>query len=340
MTANPTTWPGGTIRYAADGTPTYHIRRTLRGRRYEVSTRCATLRGALVELSRFEADPEAYIKKPEPVARPVVMDSRLVTDYLRWCCETRQPTIEYVREKQRILELWRQALAGRDLRSLRVTDLVQILDSHPVGRQRRNAIAFIKHLYTWLITVRFLVESHQNPSAALRVPQSDPNRRAKQVKRLTPETLTAVRPHLADRWRDCLDVLSGTGIHITELDRFARAGQVLHTLQGKVLQIPKHKRGGEFRVAVTEETAETAARVRAEGGFNKSRFHGAIQRACEAAGVEAFAPGQLRHTVASYAVEAGASMEAVSTFLNHATLETTKRFYARHAIPAKVPTMR
>jgi site-specific recombinase XerD len=338
-----TVWQGGAVRYAADGVPTYHIRRTVRGKRYEVSTRCTTLRGALAELNRFEADPEAYVKKPEPsVLTVIALDSRVIDAYLEWCQATKESTPEWLAQKSRVLHRWADALRGRDLRALRVTELVAILDAPAsrLGDHRRDSIATIKHLYTYLITVRFQVEAHQNPTAALRVPQSNPNKRAKQFKVVMHETLTAVRPHLSTRWLDCLDLLSGTGMHITELNRFAREGVILQTLKGTALRVPKHKRGGEFRVAVTPEIAETAARVRDAGSFSPFRFWQALQKACTAAGVERFAPGQMRHTVATYAIENGAAMEAVSTYLHHATLETTKRFYARHATPAKVPTQR
>jgi enoyl-CoA hydratase len=40
------------------------------------------------------------------------------------------------------------------------------------------------------------------------------------------------------------------------------------------------------------------------------------------------------------AFAAGADIGAVSTFLGHRTLATTKKFYATHAAPAKVPTIR
>lgn len=341
ISERPATWQGGAVRYADDGTACYHIRRTVRGKRYEVSTRCSTLRGALSELSRFESDPEAYVKKPEPSVRAVHLDARLIEPYLTWCQETKDSTPEWLAQKRRVLNQWADALRGRDLRALRPVELVALLDGPgPLGRHRRDSIAVIKHFYTWLVTVRFQVEAHQNPTAALRVPQSNPNKRSKQLKRVKDETLSAVRSHLSARWLDCLDVLQGTGMHITELNRFAREGTVLRTVRGMALHAPQHKRGGDFRVAVTEPVAEAASRVREAGGFNPYRFWAAIQKACDAACVERFAPGQMRHTVAAYAVENGADMEAVSTYLNHATLETTKRFYARHALPAKVPTPR
>ncbi len=36
---------------------------------------------------------------------------------------------------------------------------------------------------------------------------------------------------------------------------------------------------------------------------------------------------------------AGAPIESIATFLNHQSPETTRRFYATHGVPARVPTL-
>jgi len=56
-------------------------------------------------------------------------------------------------------------------------------------------------------------------------------------------------------------------------------------------------------------------------------------------GVEPFGPGVLRHSVATLAVNSGASPAAVAAFLNHRSPRTTLRFYATLATPVKVPAL-
>jgi hypothetical protein len=55
--------------------------------------------------------------------------------------------------------------------------------------------------------------------------------------------------------------------------------------------------------------------------------------------VTPFGAGQFRHTVATWALEAGAPIESIATFLNHQSPETTRRFNATHGVPARVPTL-
>ncbi|PTL79232.1 hypothetical protein [Vitiosangium sp. GDMCC 1.1324] len=54
------TWEGGFIRHDSRGRKVYVIRRMINGRSYKVSTRATTLRAAMEQLKRFEADPEHY----------------------------------------------------------------------------------------------------------------------------------------------------------------------------------------------------------------------------------------------------------------------------------------
>jgi hypothetical protein len=51
-------WEGSRVWQDRDGHRTYVIRRQVGGKRYEVSTRCTRLRAALVQLEKFEQDPE------------------------------------------------------------------------------------------------------------------------------------------------------------------------------------------------------------------------------------------------------------------------------------------
>jgi integrase len=56
-------------------------------------------------------------------------------------------------------------------------------------------------------------------------------------------------------------------------------------------------------------------------------------------GIPVFTPGRLRHSVATWAIEAGADPASLAAFLGHKSPRTTRRFYATHASPPKVPTL-
>ncbi len=75
------------------------------------------------------------------------------------------------------------------------------------------------------------------------------------------------------------------------------------------------------------------------GMLNQRRFEKAVKGACLAAKIPPFTPGRLRHSIATHAINSGADMAAVASFLNHKSPRTTARFYATLATPAKVPTL-
>lgn len=86
---------------------------------------------------------------------------------------------------------------------------------------------------------------------------------------------------------------------------------------------------------VSAETAEAVARLQRYGGFGASRLMRAIKDACTKAKVTPWAPGALRHSAATWLIEAGGTIDAVATYLNH-DIETLKRFYSAAAIPRPV----
>ena len=91
---------------------------------------------------------------------------------------------------------------------------------------------------------------------------------------------------------------------------------------------------------------QSAKVVRARGALGHSQFTEVVMRACRAVkrpdggvGIPAFGPGQFRHSVATWAIQAGANPAAVAAFLGHRSPQTTRRFYATHAVTEKVPTL-
>lgn len=76
--------------------------------------------------------------------------------------------------------------------------------------------------------------------------------------------------------------------------------------------------------------------MRLQEGAVFDYFH--LRRQFEATGAT-FKPGYLRHSVATWAINSGADPGKVAAFLGHRSPATTKKFYATHSVPMKVPTM-
>lgn len=147
---------------------------------------------------------------------------------------------------------------------------------------------------------------------------------------------------------------AGTGWHTTEVVRFAAAGTIeplpksMKVENGAVgvLVCPLHKSGDVHRTAVSAEVLDAAKRLRAHGAFSREWYDRAVRSACETVkrpddevGIPVFTPGRFRHSLATWAFEAGADPYAVSAFLGHKSPQTTKRFYATLATVPKVPTL-
>ena len=107
-----------------------------------------------------------------------------------------------------------------------------------------------------------------------------------------------------------------------------------------VLVGPQTKSGEPLRTAVSAEVLEAGKRLLARGSLSFEKYGLAIKGACNAAGIPPFTPGRFRHSVATWAIEKGADPATVAAFLNHKSPATTRRFYATHAVPTKVPTLR
>ncbi len=172
------------------------------------------------------------------------------------------------------------------------------------------------------------------------------------VLQLVPANETAKEPRDGP-WSDALTVQAGTGWHTTEVVRFAATGSIEplpKTVQqdgvAGVLVCSEHKSGEPIRTRVSTAVVDAAKRLLAHGAISREWYDRAVRDACAAVkrpdgkiGIPVFTPGRLRHSVATWAIEAGADPASVAAFLGHKSPRTTRRFYATHASPAKVPTL-
>lgn len=346
-------WGGGRAWQAPDRTITYYIRRTVNGRAYDVSTRATTRAAAEKQLARFEADPSAYSPGGDS-PDPIYLDAQLAEEFLRWSLETRGNSPKYVKDQRHVLAWWADRLAGVDLRRCHLNDRILPALKGQAGRQPK--IAALKVLYAWLRTEVHRITTAEDPTfGQLKVPQSKPEQ-ARRVKAIPREHVELVIENLAsDRWRDLVRVLAGTGMHVSELERFAAGGSIEPLPRNAdrrddgsagVIVIEKTKAGDPLRVAVSPAVLAAARRVLDAGPFDRQKLDKAIRSACAVVkrpdgkiGIPAFGPGQFRHSVATWAIDAGADPALVSAYLNHKSPRTTRRFYSTHATPAKVPTI-
>jgi integrase len=344
----------GFIRHDAAGEPVYVIRKQIGTHRYTVSTGKHDEREALLEWLEFQKDPAIYSPDRRPRWRePVRLDlgdkdgSYLIREFLDW---SRKPSPEgagnthtWVHDQRVYLEWWAKVLGPVDLRKVTTEQIVRALGGQPA---RYHRLAVLRRLYSWLRRVVHRISTAEDPVyGQLSIPPPEPAQ-WKKSKVIPDGHFELAREHLAEPWRSMLDVQAGTGAHVTEVMRFAAGGSVEPVPPGRnddaasVLVFPEHKSGGTFRVAVTQETAEAAERVLKHGTFSRKWYEDAIKGACKAAHIPTFTPARLRHTIATRAVNSGASVAAVGAFLHHRSPRTTARWYATLAAPEKINTLR
>ncbi|MFE8600244.1 tyrosine-type recombinase/integrase [Archangium violaceum] len=303
---------------------------------YEISTRATSSRAAHEHLVRFQADPDGYKHAPPPDAprAGLVLTDDLAIAFLTWSRDAKKNTPRWVRDQQRALIWWQERFAGADLRAVKTARLLAALDG---ASGRKQLIATLKAFYAWLRTERHVITTAEDPTyGQLKVPQSRPKQETMQ-KAISREEYERALGTLTGWQRDALEVLGGTGWHFTELVRFAHAGAVeAHPMQpgARVLACPQTKGGAPLRTQVSAPVAAAAERLRGRAELDYFRFRDGLK----AAGAT-FNPGYLRHSVASWAINAGADPAAVAAFLGHKSPATTRKFYATHAVPAKVPTL-
>jgi hypothetical protein len=328
-------WEGGEVLRLKDGTRSYFVTRIIRGRRFRFSTRARTLPEARAVYRRFIADPDGFqlVAPPaDPRHGPIFLDDDLVAAFLAHS-DAKGNTRAWIRRQRSHLCVLQNALEGEDLRRL---GLGRVL---PLVAANTHRIAILKTLYAWLRKTEHLLTAAEDPTfGVLSVPQRKPSERRIVDKAIPREHIRRAARFLVGRWSALLTLQGGTGIHTTELQRFARSGRLLSYVGPQrrakaVMVVPLHKNGDEHRVALNSALLAAAKRVLEGGPFTYQAYHRNVRRACLKAQVPAFTPGRMRHTVATELVNAGADMASVSTFLGHRTPQTTRAWYARFATP-------
>jgi hypothetical protein len=370
-------WCGGRISRDSRGRNVFYIRRRVKGKQKEVSTGAETWASAWQHLQRFQADPEAYLREhfaAPPVERQALyLSQELAQRYEEWRPPSRvaRPmSRDWLRKRAHELLFWQETLKGKDLRTVTLEDVAPHCPRDTVHRHRRSVI---KGLLVWLRNPEAhpggaaLLRSGEGPNLSpLSSIQSTPEQWLR-PKAVPPKDWLLVRKALGAHvvhsgpqrkkvtrpwvhFGQALDVLGATGWHVSELTRFIAAGRVDPKPKGAepgtagVLVCPEAKGGGQLFVRVGAVARTSAQALLGRKAFSAARFSRSVAAACKKAingkrDVTVFHPGQARHSVATWAIDKGASREQVALFLNHKSLATTMKFYATMSVPPKVPTL-
>jgi integrase len=338
------TWEGGYVRVTSKGRPVFIIERWVNGHHYHVSTRCSRRDAALRQLTRFEAAPESYDPRGSAVPTaepPLALDRKMVTKFRDWSIGEKGNSPKHANSMSAMLADWMEDLAGCDMRTVRLRLLRSSIEARAKSDKKR--IIAIKSLYSWLRKVQGLLTAAQDPTLDLPVPQSRPE---KWVRRKAVD-LEVVKRVLAElegdknaRFRDTLLLLSATAWHVSEIQRFARSGEIVENGRDGVLVVlvTKHKGGEPTRTPLQHQAPVDAARRIVERGHvpNPSDINAALEEAATRAGVPPFTAGVMRHSVLTWAIQAGGHIDLVSQFAGHKDRRTTQRFYVDAHHPTNV----
>lgn len=331
-------WNGGYVRVRGQRV-TFVIEQRREGKRWHFSTRCGTETAALKVLERWQADPHAFARLV--YGGRVVLTEELIERFVAFQLSGADAvTPKHAVYQARYLRDWLQHIGARDLRSLTVPELKRWLAERKGAHGLR--IAALKVFFAWLREEEGALRHAEDVTLDWPVPQAVPAQRRK-PKALALDTVITILPHLSECDRDVVALLCGTGWHLAEVARFAKAGDILGGQRdGEIATlVVQHKNRERTPTALTQQAhVDAARRIRERGRLAPYSFSRRFGDASERAGLVRVTAGVFRHTFATWARAAGGELLAISRFLHHKDPRTTQRFYVSMGLsPESVPVV-
>jgi len=338
-------WPG----YVRGGV--FIIEKKIGGKKFHRSTHATTLRGALKQLERFEADPQAFTARGTVTLGALALTETLIDEFHAW--HEPQVSRKWALNVRNVLVDWANHLKGSDLRRLSIAnDLKPHLKAEA---QRHHRVKAIKMLFKWLREEKEAVTRAQDVTLDLPVPIIRPAQDTGNVKAVSWEAVTELAPHLPIHVRDALELLAATGWHVEEVRRFAAGGTIREpdaADSGEVVGVlgVVHKSGKRhFTALLHPQHLAVARRIRERGKLidnNRLRKHmlrgaGLVTKARREKDPEAkpFVPfqlGQLRHSITTWLRQQGVAMRDIAEYVGHDSERTTSRHYVDAQAAVKV----
>ncbi|MFT3708726.1 MAG: hypothetical protein QM817_13835 [Archangium sp.] len=340
-------WAGGR-KYKAGKRIVYLLEKMRNGRRYTLKLAARDEEQAEKELAVFDRDPEGFrvAGAPRTVGEgALLLETDTIAAVIDWQTAQGQAP-EHIYATALYLKQWAHHFDGRDVNTITISDCERALDAW--GTARKMRIVALKTFCTWHVKRELL---KNNPAAKLQVPKAIA---AKHVEARNYSKLEIERAYAATDsqvQRDTIRLAISSGLHITEIERFATGIGKLVKVEGQgeiagVLWV-LHKSGKQHPNSIDAATFAAAERVRARGSIpgRPKRFEYAervAQRLSERLTLELGKPttieavqyGALRHSFITLArsaggrivrpVNFGVSLEEIRDAVGHRTTRTTE----------------
>jgi hypothetical protein len=349
-------WDGGRTR-EVDGRTVWVIERRIGGGvRKVITLDVHSEEDARAELALFSRDPLAYKTRSEQTAQKAAdgvprLDPDTIEDFYRYIGERVTP--DHLKHTLKpYLEKWAEALGQRDLRTVRLREFQTHLNRWKTARHHR--IVAIKSFTAYLREHDLLVRK-EDPTLELKVPQAKPEKST----RPKGYTIQDVERYYAaienQALRDTICLRAKAGMHDSEIARVARGAAFLRVVDdpcGIAGTIRfEHKTGNIHTVSLDAQAFAAAQRLQARKvPFSRNAARYALAKVHEELKqrypkIPELQPGELRHSFATWAGEAGRLVHATGTgvpladvaaVMGHHSPRTTKLFYNGAQVPPMI----
>lgn len=315
-------WAGGHISKGV-----YQIDRRRDGKRHKFSTKCTTLKGALVKLELFESGEDVGAAEDTAIEVAVaeyIEHSRVangakhvrmqMAGFLRWQEFGLESLDGIDAETGHLFIQWRaNGYAG-----WRPPEVLTPVGAAAVNRD----LAALKALCTWF---RDTERKPEDWDPLKKVPLLKEHHDVRPHRVVPQDDVLAAREQLRPRWADALTVLYGSAFRWGSIARL----NLPSVDRGRsVVRDPTPKGGRSVEVSVTPEVLAAALRCCGHSLPNDEaqQFGRRLATACRLAGVARFTAHDLRVSAASWMFAHGTSLKDIQAILGHASSRTTERY--------------